>query len=392
MKDRFQNVSIPSNIQNFRNRPLELGNGYVINVSGYRDEYTISIFNKHITSPKANILKGTVLDYRVVKRQVSEDESMQFEHEIIIRNSIANLRFIKHYVANSSFIKHYEESGYDELVDTDIEMHKEDDICDVGGQKVEDHRELEIEKQFIDYLDILINDFKDIDYDNLRGKYCSIQRAATIRFYECIIEQLIKLMTSLKVKTLTDIVGTPELHEFNITDNINFELDDRLPKLLIPDNFLNFLGKTLKLGNGYEIGFFGIPHDLVIAIYNKEITSPLSDIKNKKGIILTYRLVRVRPFGDESVNVRHDFNIYNPLANLVFIKNIEDFYDTNYDKVKATDLEVDEDDDETIDTDVEVAENTESDPSDNNKTLNFTLPGPNGSKMSINLTINISFD
>ena len=35
---------------------------------------------------------------------------------------------------------------------------------------------------------------------------------------------------------------------------------------------------------------------------------------------------------------------------------------------------------------------TESIQSDNNKTLNFSLPGPNGTKMSINLTINISFN
>ena len=35
---------------------------------------------------------------------------------------------------------------------------------------------------------------------------------------------------------------------------------------------------------------------------------------------------------------------------------------------------------------------TESIQSDNNKTLNFSLPGPNGTKMSINLNINITFE
>ena len=47
---------------------------------------------------------------------------------------------------------------------------------------------------------------------------------------------------------------------------------------------------------------------------------------------------------------------------------------------------------ERVDTAVCESENTETVQSDNNKTLNFSFPGPNGSKISIDLSINISFD
>ena len=157
MRDRFKQIKLCGRkLQDFRNRPIELGNRYVANVSGYLDDYSISIFNRSMTSPATRIWNGKILDYRLVRRCVSENEPMQIEHELIIYNPIANLKYINEYNEITA-----EAINGDDEPDVDVEMVKDDsktmetDMFDTA----DDRRRSEIKNRFIEYLDFLIKDY-----------------------------------------------------------------------------------------------------------------------------------------------------------------------------------------------------------------------------------------
>lgn len=434
MKDRFQKIQTDisashSNFQKFRNKPIVLGDGYIANVSGYQEDYSISIFNKSITSPKTSIINGKILDYRIVRRWVSEDEPMQFEHEIIIHNPIANLRFIKHYVSNLNFIKKYEESGDDDPGETGVEVNDEDvdnDVeKDVGVEEDDveyvetdtetceekdnfsDDRELVFKNQFVEYLDHLVSAFKAINYDQVQRENSHTNGGARVVFYKDILNQIIKLMIDLKSKvTIRDVVGEQKYFKFTSISGVDIMITGRFPEISMPNGWDQYFLKELRLGNGYEIGLFGIPKECEIYIRNGNIISPRVNRYNLKCNIIGYKIYQVYDSEGHATGFEHSIIFYSPIANLRFIKG----YPDDDDPVE-TDVEVDEND-EDDDTEWDVEEDdfppddwfpsdkreeesdrtTESIQSDNNKTLNISLPGPNGTKMSINININITFE
>lgn len=414
---RFKNLTIHDNLIRLRNQTIDLGNNYSITAQGTPDAFTIIINNKAITAPKCKDTNpaGTILLYRVDKC-VDSDDNEYYEHSICVAHPLANMKFIKHYIANLNFIRRYKESA-DELVEELAE--KDDEEVKVDVEPVEtdnetceekdnftDERELKMKSQFIEYLDYLIKDFKKIDYERAQGenRRTNGDLGARVIFYKTIINQLIKLLIVLKSKeTIRDVVGDQSYRKFISSDSVGFMITDRFPEISMPDGWDHYFLKSLYLGNGYEIGFFGVPTDCGIYIYNGNITSHKGGKINTKCTILGYRIIRTYDSEDNVTGFKHSLIFYNPITNLRFIKGYED----NDDPVEP---EEDEDEDDDTEWDVEEDDfqpedwfpsdkleeendkNTETTQSDNNKTLNFSLPGPNGSKISINLNINITFD
>ena len=419
MKDRFQKIQTDisashSNFQKFRNKPIVLRDGYIANVSGYQEDYSISIFNKSITSPETRIINGKILDYRIVRRWISEDDSMQIEHEIIIFNPISNLKYITHTEEIA------DEVIDNELTDVDTEVAK-DDVESVETdtetyrrlKKMKKRREFEIKHTFIKYLNLLIKDFKGIEYDKVRCEKRDIELLA-----KDFVKDLTKFLTVLKTKvTITDILGHVEVEEFADDMPVSIIVDTRFQKLTIPDNLIDLRKLTIDLGNNYSITAQGDRDNIAIIIKNKTITAPKLKDENPGGTILFYSIEKIMDYDGDLLYYRHTIQIDNPIANMNFINHymanlnfIKHYEESGDDDPVETDIEVDEnDEDDNTEWDVEKDDfqpddwfpndkreesnsTTESIQSDNNKTLNFSLPGPNGTKMSINLNINITFE
>lgn len=417
MKDRFQKISTPGNLKNICNKSLDLRNGYSTLMLGSQHEHIICIYNESITSPKVNNLNGKVLTYRIVRRWVSDDDPEQLEHEIIIHNPISNMRFINHYVANRNFINDYEESGDDEPVEKGVEVVEDNDefvetdteTCE-EKDNVSDDRDLKMKTQFIEYLDYLIKDFKNIDYGRVQeeNRRSNGDIGARVIFYKEIISQIIKLLIALKSKvTIRDVVGERKYGKFTSTHSVGLGISGRFPEISMPDGWDQLFHKELHLGNSYEIGLFGIPRERELYIWNDNISSPRASRYNLRGNIIGYKIYQsFDSEGRATGGFDHSIIFYNPIANLRFIKGYEDEDD---DDPVEPEVEQDDGDDDTewdveeddfqpedwfpSDTRKEESDREiESTASDNNKTLNFSLPGPNGSKISINLNINITFD
>ena len=413
MKDRFQKIQTDisayhSNFQKFRNKPIVLGDGYIANVSGYQEDYSISIFNKSITSPETRIINGKILDYRIVRRWISEDDSMQIEHEIIIFNPISNLKYITHTEEIA------DEVIDNELTDVDTEVAKDDvefvetdtETCEEKDNSSDD-REVVFKNQFVEYLDHLLSAFKAIDYDQVQRENSHTNGGARVVFYKDILNQIIKLLIDLKSKvTIRDVVGEQKYFKFTSISGVDIMITGRFPEISMPNGWDQYFLKELRLGNGYEIGMFGIPRECEIYIRNGNISSPRANRYNLKCNIIGYKIYQVYDSEGHTTGFEHSIIFYSPIANLRFIKG----YPHDDDPVE-TDIEVDEnDEDDNTEWDVEEDDfqpddwfpsdkreeerdlTTESIQSDNNKTLNFSLPGPNGTKMTINLNINITFE
>lgn len=408
MRDRFKQIKLcDRNLHDFRNRPIELGNRYVANVSGYLDDYSISIFNRSMTSPEARIWNGKILDYRLVRRLVSENEPMQIEHELIIYNPIANLKYIKVYSEIAA-----EAINDDDEPDVDVEMVKDDsktmetDMFDTA----DDRRRSEIKNRFIEYLDYLINDFNGIEYNRVQSKERAIELLA-----KDFVKDIANLLEVMKTKvTMLDILdGGVSVETFTDDMPVVIYLDDRFKRIAIHDNLIDLRKLTIDLGNNYAITGQGNQDLFDIIIMNNAITSPRLKDENPGCMVLFYRFEKLECSNGKSY-YKHSIFIKHPLANLNFIKHYisnlhfirryeasgselpEKYLDEKkYEDVETHTPDVEEDDElveELDDTVVCESENTETVQSDNNKTLNFSLPGPNGSKISINLSINISFD
>lgn len=397
MRDRFQKITTSSNLQKFRNKPLVLGDDYIVNVSGYLEDHSISMFKYSVISHATRFLKGRILDYRLVRRWVSENEPMQIEHELIIHSPIANLKHINDYeyvTAEASNID-------DEPFDADVEMVKDDvesvetDMFDT----VYDRRRSDIRNRFIEYLNFLINGFKDIDYDKVQSEQRSIELLA-----KDFVKDLTKLLSGLTTKaTISDMLGHTSVEKFTDDMSVSIPLDKRFEHLIIPDNLICLRNHTINLGNNYTITARGNPEYFSIIIRNSTITSPRFKAEDPDGEILFYRIKKLE---DSRGSIYYDHTIYliHPFANLNFIKH----YVSNLHFIKHYEESGNvlvEKDNNVVKVDVESVEEddgwteerddtslVESDSSDNNKTLNFSLSGPNGSKISINLSINISFD
>ena len=285
---------------------------------------------------------------------------------------------------------------------------------------MENGRELEIKNAFIKYLNFLIKDFKGIEYDKVRCEERDIELLA-----KDFVKDLTKLLIVLKRKvTITDILGYVEIERFSDDMPVNIKLDDRFQKLTIPDNLIDLRKLTIDLGNNYSITAQGDRDDIAIIIKNKTITAPKLKDENPGGTILFFSIDKIRDYDGDVLYYRHTIQIDSPIANMNFINHymanlnfIKHYEESGDDDPVETDVEVnDEDVDNIIETDVEEynsggdlfpddtreedcdkitvskSENTETPLSDNNKTLNFSLPGPNGTKMTINLNINITFE
>lgn len=284
---------------------------------------------------------------------------------------------------------------------------------------MENGRELEIKNAFIKYLNFLIKDFKGIEYDKVRCEERDIELLA-----KDFVKDLTKLLTVLKRKvTITDILGHVEVDAFADDMPFNIILDKRFQKLTIPDNLIDLRKLTIDLGNNYSITAQGDRDNIAIIIKNKTITAPKLKDENPGGTILFYIIDKIVDYDGDLLYYRHTIQIDNPIANMNFINHymanlnfIKRYEESGDDNPGETGVEVNDDD---VDNDVEMdveeddfggdsftddireeegdkvtvskSENTEPSPSDNNKTLNFSLPGPNGTKMSINLNINITF-
>lgn len=405
MRDRFKEIKLcDRNLKDFRNRPIELGNRYVANVSGYLDDYSISIFNRSMTSPATRIWNGKILDYRLVRRLVSENEPMQIEHELIIYNPIANLKYIKVYNEIAA-----EAIDGDDEPDVDVEMVKDDvkstetDVFDTA----DDRRRSEIENRFIEYLDFLINDFNGIEYNRVQSEERAIELLA-----KDFVKDLAKLLEVMKTKvTISDIldcVDCASAEMFADDMPVVIKLDDRFKSLTIHDNLIYLRELAIDLGNNYAITGQGNQDLFDIIIMNNAITSPRLKDENPGCAVLFYRFEKLVSSNGKSY-YEHSVFIKHPLANLNFIKHyianlhfieryegsgselVEKYLDEKkYEDVETHTPDVEEESDDNIV--VCESENAETVQSDNNKTLNFSFPGPNGSKISINLSINISFD
>ena len=285
---------------------------------------------------------------------------------------------------------------------------------------MENGRELEIKNSFIEYLDFLIKGLEGIDYDKVRCEERVMEVLA-----KDFVKDLTKLLTALKTNvTIFDILGHVEVDAFADDMPFNIILDERFQKLSIPGELIYLRRRTIDLGNNYSITAQGDRDDISIIIQNKTITAPKLKDENPGGTILFYRIDKVVD-RDGDGYYRHRILIEHPIANMNFINHymanlnfIKHYEKSADDDPVETDVEVDEndeDDDTEWDVDeddfppddwfpsdkreeegdkitVSKSENTEPSPSDNNKTLNFSLPGPNGTKMSINLNINITFE
>lgn len=415
---RFKNLTIHDNLIRLRSHTIDLGNNYSITAQGTPDAFTIIINNKVITAPKCKDTNpaGTILLYRVDKC-VDSDDNEYYEHSICVAHPLANMKFIKHYIANLNFIRRYKESA-DELVEELAEKDDEDMKVDVESVETEtetetceekdnfsDERDLKMKSQFIEYLDYLIKDFNNIDYGRVQeeNRRSNGDIGARVIFYKEIVSQIIKLLIALKSKvTIRDIVGERKYDKFTSTHSVGFMISGRFPEISMPDGWDQLFHKELHLGNSYEIGLFGIPREREVYIWNDNISSPRANRYNLRGNIIGYKIYQsFDSEGRATGGFEHSIIFYNPITNLRFIKGYED----NDDPVE-TDVEVDDEDDDTewdveeddfppedwFPSDRREEENTETTQSDNNKTLNFSLPGPNGSKISINLNINITFD
>lgn len=274
---------------------------------------------------------------------------------------------------------------------------------------MKDKRELELVNSFKDYLEILIKDFSDIDYDNVkkRGGYID---GGIVRFYRVIISQLVSRLKDIKSKvTVADILRYSTIEDFDPHDPVIIPMKDRFQQIKLCDrNLHDFRNRPLELGNNYTITGQGAPDHFNIIIQNKAITSPRLKDDNPGCAVLFYRFEKLESSNGKSY-YEHSVFIKHPLANLNFIKHyianlhfikryegsgselVEKYLDEKkYEDVETHTPDVEEESDDNI-----VAcesENAETVQSDNNKTLNFSFPGPNGSKISINLSINISFD
>lgn len=285
---------------------------------------------------------------------------------------------------------------------------------------MENGRELEIKNSFIKYLNFLIKDFKGIEYDKVRCKERDIELLA-----KDFVKDLTKLLTALKTNvTIFDILGHVEIEMFADDMPFNIILDERFQKLTIPDNLIDLRKLTIDLGNNYSITAQGDRDNIAIIIKNKTITSPKLKDENPGGTILFYIIDKIVDYDGDLLYYRHTIQIDNPIANMNFINHymanlnfIKRYEESGDDDPGETGVEVnDEDVDNDVEMDVEEddfggdsftddireeegdkvtvskSENTEPSTSDNNKTLNFSLPGPNGTKMTINLNINITFE
>lgn len=409
MRDRFKQIKLcRSNLNDFRNRPIELGNRYVANVSGYLDDYSITIFNRSMTSPATRIWNGKILDYRLVRRLVSENEPMQIEHELIIYNPIANLKYIKVYSEIAA-----EAINEDDEPDVVVEMVKDDaktmetDMFDAA----DDRRRSEIENRFIEYLDFLIKDFNGIEYNRVQTEERTIELLA-----KDFVKDLVNLLEVMKTKvTISDILdGGVSVETFTDDMPVVINVDDRFKRIAIHDNLIDLRKLTIDLGNNYAITGQGNQDLFDIIVMNNAITSPRLKDENPGCMVLFYRFEKLECSNDKSY-YKHSIFIKHPLANLNFIKHYisnlhfirryeasgseltEKYLDEKkYEDVETHTPDVEEDSEliEESDNNTVVceSENTETVQSDNSKTLNFSLPGPNGSKISINLSINISFD
>ena len=284
---------------------------------------------------------------------------------------------------------------------------------------MENGRELEIKNSFIEYLDFLIKGLEGIDYDKVQCEDRDIELLA-----KDFVKDLTKLLTVLKTNvTIFDILGHVEIDAFADDMPFNIILDERFQKLSIPGELIYLRRRTIDLGNNYSITAQGDRDDISIIIQNKTITAPKLKDENPGGTILFYSIDKVVN-RDGDGYYRHRILIEHPIANMNFINHymanlnfIKHYEESGDDEPVETDVEVnDEDVDNDVEMDVEEddfggdlftddigeeegdnitvskSENTEPSSSDNNKTLNFSLPGPNGTKMSINLNINITFE
>ena len=423
MKDRFQKIQTDisashSNLQKFRNKPIVLGDGYIANVSGYQEDYSISIFNKSITSPETRIINGKILDYRIVRRWISEDDSMQIEHEIIIFNPISNLKYITHTEEIADELIDNELTDVDtEVAKVDVESVETDtETCEEKDNSSDD-REVVFKNQFVEYLDHLLSAFKAIDYDQVQRENSHTNGGARVVFYKDIIKQIINLLTVLKSKvTVDDIVGNRWYNKSASKCCVALTITGRFPEISLPYNYSDFFLKYLLLGNGYKISLEGVPKYREIYITNDKIISPA--VRNKYNIadtIIGYCIKQCTDSEGNDTHIEHEIIFFNPIANLRFIKGYPDDDDPVETDVEVDENDEDDDDDTAWDVEeddfppddwfpsdsqeekgdkitVSKSENTEPSPSDNNKTLNFSLPGPNGTKMSINLNINITFE
>ena len=413
LDERFQKLSIPGELIYLRRRTIDLGNNYSITAQGDRDDISIIIQNKTITAPKLKDENpgGTILFYRIDK-VVDRDGDGYYRHRILIEHPIANMNFINHYMANLNFIKRYEESGDDDPGETGVEVNDEDgksmekdtETCE-EKDNFSDDRELVFKNQFVEYLDHLISAFKAIDYDRVQRENSHTNGGARVVFYKDIVNQIINLLIDLKSKvTIRDVVGEQKYYKFTSISSVGIMITGRFPEISMPVGWNQYFLKELRLGNGYEIGMYGIPKECEIYIRNSNISSPRANRYNLKCNIIGYKIYQVYDSEGNATGFEHSLTIYSPISNLRFIKGFPD----NDDPVE-TDVEVDDEDDNT-EWDVEEDDfqpddwfpsdrreeegdsTTESIQSDNNKTLNFSLPGPNGTKMSINLNINITFE
>ena len=268
-------------------------------------------------------------------------------------------------------------------------------------------RDLAFKKSFHEYLDILINDFERIDLDKPHKKY-SVELAGYNKFCKDFIKNLIKLLTALRTTaSVADILGHITLEKLPDDLPVIITLNNKFKKLLIPANIENFHNKSLELGNHYRIDVKGNSDEHKIIICNPPMTSP--KVSNPDSEIICYRIVRTWD-SEDNMYFKHEIHISNPIANLKFIK----FYIANLGFIKRYEesgdeyveepVELDEDDgweEECDDTTVSEPKNTETNLSNNTSNVNIsltngdkeiTLTGPNGSKISINLSINISFN
>lgn len=272
---------------------------------------------------------------------------------------------------------------------------------------MENQREVELVNSFNEYLDVLIKDFYNIDYDNVKRENSHTNGGARVVFYKDILNQIIKLLIDLKSKvTIRDVVGEQKYFKFTSISGVDIMITGRFPEISMPNGWDQYFLKELRLGNGYEIGMFGIPRECEIYIRNGNISSPRANRYNLKCNIIGYKIYQVYDSEGHTTGFEHSIIFYSPIANLRFIKG----YPDDDDPVE-TDIKVDEnDDDDNTEWDVEEDDfqpdnwfpsdkreeerdrTTESIQSDNNKKLNFSLPGPNGTKMTINLNINITFE
>lgn len=417
---RFQKLIIPDNLIDLRKLTIDLGNNYSITAQGDRDNIAIIIKNKTITSPKLKDENpgGTILFYSIEKIVDYDGDLLYYRHTIQIDNPIANMNFINHYMANLNFIKHYEESaGDDDPVETDDEVDDDDDDVESVETDTEtceekdnfsDDRELVFKNQFVEYLDHLVSAFKAINYDQVQRENSHTNGGARVVFYKDILNQIIKLMIDLKSKvTIRDVVGEQKYFKFTSISGVDIMITGRFPEISMPNGWDQYFLKELRLGNGYEIGLFGIPKECEIYIRNGNISSPRANRYNLKCNIIGYKIYQVYDSEGHATGFEHSIIFYSPIANLRFIKG----YPDDDDPVE-TDIEVDDENDEDDNTEWDVEEDdfppddwfpsdkqkeesnrtTETIQSDNNKTLNFSLPGPNGTKMTINLNINITFE